>query len=117
MAPPPPVDQNNTAGSEQNESDGSENEPLTNGVDSTDTDGENSIAGPEPANSPGSVIINGTETEDQVLTATLNDADGLPDGVDIRYQWQRNTGADSAFENIENATGETYTLGDADVGP
>ena len=116
VAPPPPVDQNNTAGPEQNESDGSENEPLTNGVDSTDTDGENSIAGPEPANSPGSVIINGTETEDQVLTATLNDADGLPDGVDIRYQWQRNTGADSAFENIDNATSKTYTLGDGDVG-
>ena len=116
MAPPPPVDQNNTAGSEQNESDGSENELLTNGVDSTDTDGENSVAGPGPANSPGSVIINGTETEDQVLTATLNDADGLPDGVDIRYQWQRNTGADSAFENIENATSPTYTLGDTDVG-
>ena len=116
MAPPPPVDQNNTAGSEQNESDGSENELLTNGVDSTDTDGENSVAGPGPANSPGSVIINGTETEDQVLTATLNDADGLPDGVDIRYQWQRNTGADSAFENIDNATSETYTLGDEDVG-
>ena len=116
MAPPPPVDQNNTAGSEQNESDGSENEPLTNGVDSTDTDGENSVAGSGPANSPGSVIINGTETEDQVLTATLNDADGLPDGVDIRYQWQRNTGADSAFENIDNATSKTYTLGDGDVG-
>ena len=116
MAPPPPVDQNNTAGPEQNESDGSENEPLTNGVDSTDTDGENSVAGPGPANSPGSVIINGTETEDQVLTATLNDADGLPDGVDIRYQWQRNTGADSAFENIDNATSKTYTLGDGDVG-
>ena len=116
MAPPPPVDQNNTAGSEQNESDGSENEPLTNGVDSTDTDSENSVAGPGPANSPGSVIINGTETEDQVLTATLNDADGLPDGVDIRYQWQRDTGADSAFENIENATSKTYTLGDEDVG-
>ena len=116
MAPPPPVDQNNTAGSEQNESDGSENEPLTNGVDSTDTDGENRVAGPGPANSPGSVIINGTETEDQVLTATLNDADGLPDGVDIRYQWQRDTGADSAFENIENATSKTYTLGDEDVG-
>ena len=113
---PPPVDQNNTAGPEQNESDGSENEPLTNGVDSIDTDGENSVAGPGPANSPGSVIINGTETEDQVLTATLNDADGLPDGVDIRYQWQRNTGADSAFENIDNATSKTYTLGDGDVG-
>ena len=115
VAPPPPVDQNNTAGSDQNESDGSENEPLTNGVDSTDTDGENSIAGPGPANSPGSVIINGTETEDQVLTATLNDADGLPDGVDIRYQWQRSDGS-GGYINIQDATGETYTLGDEDVG-
>ena len=114
MAPPPPVDQNNTAGPEQNESDGSENEPLTNGVDSTDTDGENSVAGPGPANSPGSVIINGTETEDQVLTATLNDADGLPDGVDIRYQWQRSDG-NGGYTNIQDASGETYTLGDGDV--
>ena len=115
VAPPPPVDQNNTAGPEQNESDGSENEPLTNGVDSTDTDGENSIAGLGPANSSGSVIINGTETEDQVLTATLNDADGLLDGVDIRYQWQRSDG-NGGFANIPNATSQTYTLGDGDVG-
>ena len=116
MAPPPPVDQNNTAGSEQNESDGSENELLTNGVDSTDTDSENSIAGPGPANSPGSVTLTGTATEDETLTATVTDTDTLPDATNIRYQWQRNTGADGAFENIENATSKTYTLGDADVG-
>ncbi len=57
----------------------------------------------------GSVTISGTAQENQVLTAsnTLADADGL--GV-ISYQWQRD-GAD-----VAGATGNTYTLGNADVG-
>ena len=63
----------------------------------------------------GDVSIEGTATEDETLTAntsTLDDADGL--GA-LSYQWQRNTGANGGFENIENATSENYTLGDADV--
>ncbi|MDH5513090.1 MAG: hypothetical protein OEY27_07760, partial [Gammaproteobacteria bacterium] len=57
----------------------------------------------------GAVVISGTLTEDQVLTASSNlaDADGLGP---ISYQWQRN-GLD-----ITGATASTYTLGDADVG-
>jgi VCBS repeat-containing protein len=57
----------------------------------------------------GSVTISGTPTEDQTLTAsnTLADADGM--GV-VSYQWQRD-GVD-----IASATGNTYMLGDADVG-
>ena len=39
------------------------------------------------------------------------DEDGL--GA-FSYQWQRNNGS-GGFENIENATGQTYTLGDGDV--
>ncbi len=57
----------------------------------------------------GSVTISGTPTEDQTLTAgnTLADEDGL--GA-ISYQWQRD-GVD-----IGSATGNTYTLTQADVG-
>jgi uncharacterized delta-60 repeat protein len=57
----------------------------------------------------GSVSISGTATEDQTLTAsnTLADVDGM--GT-VSYQWQRG-GVD-----IAGATGNTYTLGDADVG-
>jgi Ca2+-binding RTX toxin-like protein len=57
----------------------------------------------------GTVTISGTATEDQTLTASndLADEDGL--GT-ISYQWQRD-GVD-----IDGATGETYTLGQADVG-
>ena len=67
----------------------------------------------------GSVTIDGTVREDQRLTANitaLQDADGLPIAADaFTYQWQSNTGANGGFENIENATSENYTLGDADV--
>jgi hypothetical protein len=57
----------------------------------------------------GSVMISGTATEGQTLTATntLADADGL--GV-IGYQWQ------AAGVNINGATGNTYTLQQAEVG-
>src|SRR4029079_16737142 len=57
----------------------------------------------------GAVVITGTVTEDQVLTAdtpAIADNDGL--GA-FSYQWMRdgvNVGSDQA----------TYTLGDADVG-
>ena len=62
----------------------------------------------------GAVTISGQATEDQTLTAntdTLDDADGLGS---FRYQCQRSTG-NGGFGAIENATSETYTLGDADV--
>ncbi|MGP5019964.1 hypothetical protein ACTXK7_20490, partial [Vreelandella alkaliphila] len=57
----------------------------------------------------GDVIITGDAVEDQTLTAsnTLADEDGL--GA-VTYQWLRDgTG-------ITDATGETYTLTQADVG-
>jgi Ca2+-binding RTX toxin-like protein len=57
----------------------------------------------------GSVIISGTPTEDQTLTAsnTLADADGI--GA-ISYQWQANG------TNIGGATNATLTLAQAQVG-
>ena len=61
----------------------------------------------------GGASINGTATQNQVLTAntsTLADADGL--GT-LHYQWQRDTG--SGFVNV-GTDQSTYTLGAADVG-
>uniref|UniRef100_UPI001867D003 hypothetical protein n=1 Tax=Halomonas sp. 3A7M TaxID=2742616 RepID=UPI001867D003 len=57
----------------------------------------------------GGVIITGDAVEDQTLTAsnTLADEDGL--GA-VTYQWLRNG------TEITDATGETYTLTQADVG-
>ena len=57
----------------------------------------------------GSVVISGTATEDQVLTASNNlaDLDGLGS---ISYQWVR------AGSDIGGATGSSYTLTQADVG-
>jgi len=57
----------------------------------------------------GTVTISGTAEEDQTLTAsnTLSDDDGLGP---ITYQWLRDG------EVIIGATGETYTLTQADVG-
>ncbi|ASK21431.1 hypothetical protein CEK60_19945, partial [Halomonas sp. N3-2A] len=57
----------------------------------------------------GGVTISGTATEDEVLTAsnTLADEDGL--GT-VTYQWLRDG------TEITDATGETYTLTQADVG-
>ena len=57
----------------------------------------------------GSVTISGTATEDETLNAsnTLADDDGL--GT-ISYQWNR------AGSAIDDATGSTYTLAQADVG-
>ncbi len=57
----------------------------------------------------GEVIITGTATEDQILTAsnTLADEDGL--GT-LSYQWNRDGVA------IDGATSETYTLSQVDVG-
>jgi outer membrane protein OmpA-like peptidoglycan-associated protein len=57
----------------------------------------------------GTVTINGTATEDGTLTVTntLSDGDGMGP---VTYQWSRNG------VPITGATGESYTLGDADAG-
>ena len=67
----------------------------------------------------GEVNIDGTVRGDETLTAdttALQDEDGLPNDADgYRYQWQRSTDS-GGFEDIEDATGQSYTLGDDDVG-
>lgn len=59
-------------------------------------------------NVPGTISIGGTLVVDEILTATVNDANGAT-GV-INYQWQ----ADGA--DIAGATLETYTLVSAEKG-
>ena len=92
------------------------------GTDSTDSDNNAGAAidGPDPMpmpqpNNPGTVTLTGTATEDQQLTATVTDDDTLPDAANIRYQSQRSDGS-GGYKPIAGATGETYTLSDADVG-
>jgi Ca2+-binding RTX toxin-like protein len=62
----------------------------------------------------GSVILNGTAVQNQMLTAanTLADIDGL--GV-IGYQWQSSTDG-IVWSNIVNATSSSFTLAEAQVG-
>ncbi|MFB6421633.1 hypothetical protein, partial [Bradyrhizobium tunisiense] len=54
-----------------------------------------------PNNHPGTVSVSGTPTQNQTLTATVSDADGVP--ANITYQWQRSTNGNS-WTNITGAT-------------
>jgi VCBS repeat-containing protein len=68
------------------------------------------LAEPPNHEPTGSVTISGTVQENATLTAdvsTLADADGRGP---LNFQWQRDS------IDINNATGATYTLGEADVG-
>jgi hypothetical protein len=70
-------------------------------------------AAPPPTNSSGGVTLSGTPVENQTLSATLNDANGLPSS-NISYQWQQMENA--IWTNISGATKSTLKLGDAQVG-
>ncbi|HEY4251513.1 MAG TPA: Ig-like domain-containing protein [Roseomonas sp.] len=62
----------------------------------------------------GSVQLAGTATQGEVLTASndMTDVDGMGP---VTYQWQREA-APGVWEDIDGATGATYTLTEADVG-
>ncbi|OSJ20792.1 DUF4082 domain-containing protein, partial [Bradyrhizobium canariense] len=66
-----------------------------------------------PNNRPGTVSVSGTPTQNQILTATVSDADGVPGTVS--YQWQQSANG-SSWSNITGATASTLTLGQAQVG-
>jgi len=66
-----------------------------------------------PDNHPGAVSISGTPTQNQTLTATVSDTDGVP--ATVTYQWQQSTNG-SSWSNISGATASTLTLGQAQVG-
>ena len=75
-------------------------------VTSTPTD---LVKGSSGQTSNGTLLINGDPYTGRILTATIDDADGLPDSG-IRYQWF----ADGVL--INNATGANYTLTPAERG-
>ena len=64
-------------------------------------------------NHPGVVSVSGTPTQNQALTATVSDADGVP--ATITYQWQQSANG-STWTNISGATASTLILGQAHVG-
>lgn len=61
-----------------------------------------------PANQAGTVALSGTAAQNQTLTATVSDGNGVP--ATIAYQWMANGAA------IASATAKTYGLTQADVG-
>ena len=69
---------------------------------------------PNPNNNLGEITLSGTAEEDQTLSATVTDADGL-EGVTISYQWQQSDDSGANWSNIAGATEPTFTLDDAQV--
>jgi Domain of unknown function (DUF4347)/Domain of unknown function (DUF4082) len=68
---------------------------------------------PPPSNKPGTITVSGTTTQNQSLTATVADADGLA-GVTINYQWQQSTNG-TTWSNIAGAIRQTLNLAQAQV--
>ena len=67
----------------------------------------------------GTVTATGTTRQGQVLTATLNniaDANGVPQDVEYRYQWQRRVDDVSSWVPVSGAGSASYRLVQADVG-
>ncbi|HNB42630.1 MAG TPA: VCBS domain-containing protein, partial [Burkholderiaceae bacterium] len=71
---------------------------------------ESPVSAPSAAianvNDPGTLSLTGSLTENSLLTATLDDADGL-DGVTVTYLWESSTD-NSTWTTIAGATGSTY---------
>ncbi len=69
-----------------------------------------------PVNAPaanGTISLSGTPTQNQILTATISDSDGLS-GVTPAYQWQQSTNG-TTWTNITGATSQAFTLTQAQV--
>jgi Domain of unknown function (DUF4347)/Domain of unknown function (DUF4082) len=67
-----------------------------------------------PNNNSGTITVNGTATQNQILTATVSDADGLT-GSTINYQWQQSNNNGTTWTNISGAINQTLVLGQAQV--
>src|SRR4051794_17309128 len=65
-------------------------------------------------NHPGVLSISGTTAQNQTLTATVSDVDGVP--ASVVYQWQQSASGSSPWSNISGATASTLILGQAQVG-
>jgi hypothetical protein len=66
-----------------------------------------------PNNNLGTVSISGNATQNQILTATINDPDGIG-GVTVKYQWQEL--ANGIWNNIPGETNQTLSLAQSQVG-
>ena len=60
----------------------------------------------------GTVTVSGTAKVGETLTAAVADSNA----TEFKYQWQANTGADGAYENIADATAETFVVTEDLVG-
>ena len=76
-------------------------------VESSPTKAVEDVTPPQPGNQPGQVIISGEAQVGKTLTATVSDADGVPDSG-ITYRWLAG--------GQEIGTGKTYTVTAADKG-
>jgi hypothetical protein len=65
-------------------------------------------------NNPGNVTIGGLVEEDQTLTASVTDDDGLTN-ANVNYQWQQSSDDGTTWSNIAGATSDTVVLGDDQV--
>ncbi len=69
-----------------------------------------------PETPDGSVTLGGITRQDETLTATIIDPDGITDINSISYQWRVNTGTAAGWANITGATGRTFVITEAQVG-
>lgn len=67
----------------------------------------------EPDEITGTVTVSGTAKVGETLTAVVS---GLNEGATAKYEWQANTGADGAYENIADATAATFVVTEDLVG-
>jgi hypothetical protein len=67
---------------------------------------------PNSANNPGNLTLSGTSTQNQTLTATVADSDGV--GNSVAYQWQQSSNG-TTWTNITDATNSTFTLTQSQV--
>ncbi len=67
-----------------------------------------------PETPDGSVTFSGIAKQDETLTATVTDPDGIPVDNSISYQWRVNTA--NGWADIKGATGKTFVITEAQVG-
>ncbi|MEA5573574.1 N,N-dimethylformamidase beta subunit family domain-containing protein [Calothrix sp. UHCC 0171] len=65
-------------------------------------------------NNPGTIELSGTATQNEILSASVSDVDGL-NGVTINYQWQQSSNG-TTWTNVSGANNSTLTLGQEQVG-
>ena len=70
----------------------------------------------DPNNQLGAVNLGGAAIENQTLTATATDGDGITSGSAIFYQWQQSSDNGITWSNIVGETDKTLRLDDVYIG-